>query len=367
MASTTAPPPGCGNIDPDYYFLCDVCAAWGIGLETLAAAGVLASLILLMAFFALSWMVKDKNKKNLIPIQFLFILGTLGIFSLTFAFIIRLNNKTGSVRFILYGVLFALCFSCLLTHASNLIKLVRGKAPLSKLSMLVRAVGLTFIQIIIAVKYIIITVERDGIDMAKMGREQRNKDFVMLLIYVLVLMVFSFMISMFTSCGPYKGWKRHGMHISVTLLFSIAIWSSWISMLLLSGIPTNGEQSRWDDPLISVALVVNGWVFLMMYTIPEICFLTIPHQPEDYPSEEILWKSTGRQQSVEAGSTQAPDKEGAEEDILFPPNGTGFQPKDPKPKPCFSIPRTMLHPAYRQEMMVRYEAKRLAKGTHTSI
>lgn len=299
-----APPPGCGNIDSDYYFLCDVCAAWGIGLETLAAAGILASLILLLAFFVLSWMTKDKNKKNMIPIQFLFILGTLGIFSLTFAFIIRLNKKTGLIRFISYGVLFALCFSCLLTHASNLIKLVRGKPPLSKLAMLLRTVGITIIQVIIAVKYAILTVERDGIDLANMGREQRNKDFVMLLIYVIALMVFSFVISMFTSCGPYKGWKRHGMHICITLLFSIAIWSSWISMLFLSGIPSDVDQSQWDDPLFSVTLVVNGWVFLMMYTLPEICFLTIPHQPEDYPPEDILWKSTATQRSVEAGSTQ---------------------------------------------------------------
>lgn len=304
MASTMAPPPGCGNIDPDFYFLCDVCAAWGIGLETLAAAGILASLILLLAFFVLSWMVKDQNKKNLIPVQFLFILGTLGIFSLTFAFIIRLNMKTGLIRFISHGILFALCFSCLLTQAFNLIKLVRGKPPLSRLSMLVCTVSLTFIQIIIAVKYTILTVERDGIDLASMGREQRNKDFVTLLIYVIALMVFSFIVSMFTSCGPYKGWKRHGMHICITLFFSIAIWSSWITMLFLSGIPSDVDQSQWDDSLFSVALVVNGWVFLMMYTLPEICFLTIPYQPEDYPSAEIPWKPTARLQSIEAGSTQ---------------------------------------------------------------
>ncbi|XP_077195363.1 retinoic acid-induced protein 3-like [Paroedura picta] len=367
MASTMTPAPGCGNIDPDNYFLCDVCAAWGIGLETLAAAGILASFILLLAFVVLSWMVKDKNKKNLIPIQFLFILSTLGIFSLTFAFIIRLNKKTGLVRFISYGVLFALCFSCLLTHASNLIKLVRGKPPLSKLSMLIRTVGLTFIQIIIAVKYVILTVERDGIDLANMGREQRNKDFVMLLSYVIALMVFSFVVSMFTSCGPYKGWKRHGMHIGITLFFSGAIWSSWISLLLLSDIPSDVDQSQWDDPLFSVSLVVNGWVFLMMYMLPEICFLALPHQPTDYPPEETHWKSTARQQSAEAGNTQAPDKDGAEEDVLFPQNGTGFQPKNPETKPYFSVSWAMSHPAYRQEMMVYREVKRQAKGTHTPI
>ncbi|KAH0616807.1 hypothetical protein JD844_028207 [Phrynosoma platyrhinos] len=324
MATTMAPPPpGCGNIDPNYYFLCDICEVWGIGLETVAAAGILASLVLLLIFIILACRVKDKNKKNMVPIQFFFILGTLGILSLTFAFIIRLNKATGPARFILHGVLFALCFSCLLTHAFNLISLVRGKVPYSQLSLWIHALGLTFVQIIIAVKYVILTVERDGIDLARMEREQRNKDFVMLVIYVVFLMVLAFVISMFTFCGPYKGWKKHGIHIFVTLFFSIAIWITWISILLMSSISDEGVQGKWDDPLISVALIVNGWVFLMIYTVPEICFLASPCKPGDYPPK----KSTTRQRSVEAGSTQAPDKEGAEEDVLLSANENCLQPK----------------------------------------
>ncbi|XP_061438804.1 retinoic acid-induced protein 3-like [Rhineura floridana] len=365
MAATPmAPPPGCGNIDPAYYFLCDFCEAWGIGLETVAAAGILASLALLLAFSILSCMVKDKTKKTMLPTQFFFLLGTLGIFSLTFVFIIRLNKKTGPTRFILHGVLFALCFSCLLTHAFNLVRLVRGKVPYSQLSMLVHALGLTLIQMIIAVKYIIITVERDGIDVDRMGREQRNKDFVMVLTYVLVLMVLTFMISMFTFCGPYKSWKRHGMHIFVTLLFSKAIWAAWITMLLMSSFPGNGAQSKWDDPLISLALVVNGWVFLTMYTVPEICFLATPFQPGDYPPEKTLQKSTATQQSIEAGSTQAPDKEGAEEDVLLALNGNCFHSKTFGTRLCFSIPWSTLHPAHWQDVMVHTEAKEPSPDIH---
>nr|XP_028602787.1 retinoic acid-induced protein 3-like [Podarcis muralis] len=359
-ANTTAPPPGCGNIDPDYYYLCDICEAWGIGLETVAAAGILVSLALLLAFFVLSCMVKDKTKQSMVPIQLLFLLGTLGIFSLTFVFIIRLNKQTGPARFILHGVLFALCFSCLLTHAFNLVRLVRGKAPLSLRSMLVYTLGLTAVQLIIAVKYILITVGRDGIDLERMGREQRNKDFVMLSTYVLVLMGLTFVVSMFTFCGPCKGWKRHGMHIFLTVLFSKAIWAAWITVLFISGFPGDGTQSKWDDPLIGVALVLNGWVFLMMYTVPEICFLATPCQtPEKNPR-----KTTTTQQSIEAASTQAPDKEGAEEDVLLLTDENRFQSKIFGSKLCFQIPRATLQPAYRPSVAACAEAKEPRADIH---
>nr|XP_020643579.1 retinoic acid-induced protein 3-like [Pogona vitticeps] len=350
--STLAPPPGCGNIDPNYYFLCDVCEAWGISLETVAAAGIVACLAVLLTCFIFAWRVEDKNKKNMAALQFLFILGTLGILSLPFAFIIRLNKITAPTRFLLPGVLFALCFSCLLMHAFNLIRLVRGKVPYSQLSILLHALGLTFVQVIIAIQYIVLTVGRDGIDLARMGREQRNKDFVILLTYVIVLMVFAFLISTLTFCGPYKGWKKHGTYIFVTLFFSIAIWVAWISVLLVSG-TSDSVQSKWDDPLIGAALVANGWVFLMMYTVPEICFLATPCKAGYYPPE----KPATTQQIVEE-STQAPDKEGAEEDVLLPPNGNSLQLENSEGEPHFLIPRVMLHPAYKQDMVGCSEAKK---------
>nr|XP_003221096.2 PREDICTED: retinoic acid-induced protein 3 [Anolis carolinensis] len=357
MATTVAPPPspppGCGNIDPDYYFLCDTCEAWGIGLTTVAAAGILTSLILLLLFTMLACIVEDKNKKSMVPIQFFFIMGTLGIFSLTFAFIVRLNKKTGPARFLLHGVLFALCFSCLLTHAFNLIRLVRGKVPYSQRSLLFCVLGFTLVQIIIAVKYIVITVERDSIDLARMGRQQRNKDFVMLAIYVVVLMVLAFVTSMFTFCGAYKGWKKHGTHIFVTLLFSMVIWITWIFVFLRSSMSYESTQSKWDDPVISVTLVVNGLVFLVLYIVPEICFLASPCKPEDYPPK----KSTVTQLSIEAGSTQAPDKEGTEEDVLLSANENCLQPKILKSKPRISIPRATLLPVYKQDIVVCSESK----------
>lgn len=291
------PPSGCSkDLDPDYYLLCDTNQAWGIVLESLATAGVIVTVIFMALLLIFICKVQDSTKRSMIPIYFLFLLGTLGLFSLTFAFIIKLNSRTGPTRFFLFGVLFALCFSCLLTHAFNLVKLVRGKAPFSCPVLLAIAIGLTLVQVIIAIEYVVIIAARQNRNFATMTPVQRNMDFVMLLIYVLFLMALIFLVSMFTLCGTYKGWKRHGAHIYFTVLFSIAIWVVWITMLM-RGNPELNKQPIWDDPVISIALVSNGWVFLMMYIVPEFCFLTSPHKPEDYPPQDyscqLMKKSYG--------------------------------------------------------------------------
>ncbi|KAG6924971.1 G protein-coupled receptor class C group 5 member A [Chelydra serpentina] len=342
MAST--PPPGCNNnIDSDYYLLCDTEQAWGIVLETLATAGVIVTISFMLLLLIFIGKVQDSTKRSMIPIYFLFLLGTLGIFGLTFAFIIKLNDRTGPTRFFLFGVLFALCFSCLLTHAFNLVKLVRGKAPFWYLVLLVIAISLTVVQVIIAIVYVVVIVARQNMNFTTMSPEQRNMDFVMLLIYVLCLMALTFLVSMFTFCGTYKGWKRHGAHIYVTVLFSIAIWVVWITMLM-RGNPELKKRPIWDDPVISIALVSNGWVFLMMYMVPEFCFLTRQCKPEDYPPEnyscqpKLMNKSFGveNQAYIKEETTTGPGYNG---DTRYVPHSAHFQMESLKPQQEFTIPR----------------------------
>ncbi|XP_053107677.1 retinoic acid-induced protein 3 [Hemicordylus capensis] len=283
--ATTEPPTGCGNIPSDYYLLCDRDNNWGIVLESLAAAGVVTTIILIFVLLFLICKVQDNTKRSLIPVQLLFLLGTLGIFGLTFAFIIKLNESTAPTRFFLFGVLFALCFSCLLAHAIDLIKLVRGRTPLSALMLLVIAISLTTVQIIIAIMYVAINrAELKKLEPTSGMDDQRRNDFILILIYVLLLMAVLFVAAMSVFCGSYRRWKRHGAHIFLTILFSIGIWVVWISMLM-RGNPDLNKRPLWDDPVISIALVANGWVFLIMYAVPELCFLTAPRKPGDYPPE----------------------------------------------------------------------------------
>ncbi|XP_061438806.1 retinoic acid-induced protein 3-like [Rhineura floridana] len=350
--TTPGRPKGCGSIPADYYFLCNIEEDWGIVVEALATAGAFVTAILIAVLPFLICKVQDNTKRKLIPVQFLFLLGTLGIFGLTFAFIIRLNERTAPTRFFLFGVLFALCFACLLVHTFDLIKLVRGKKPLSGLVLLVIAVSLTIVQIIIAIQYVVINIiALEGLNHNLDGR--RRDEFILLLTYVLFLMALLFVASMFVFCGSYRRWKRHGAHIFLTAFFSIGIWVVWISMLMRGNLDLV-KSPKWDDPVISIALVANGWVFLMMYAIPELCFLTAPRKPGDYPSEnnfcqpKVMKKTYGVENRAYApeDNTQVSD---ANRDHSYVPYSTHFQLQTLEPQQDFSIPRPETRPSPYEE------------------
>lgn len=321
-------PPGCReDLNPRYYRLCDQNAVWGIVLETVAAVGAVTSVAFMLALLVLICKVQDTNRRKVLPVQFLFLLGVLGIFGLTFAFIITLDRSTGLTRFFLFGILFSLCFSCLLSHALNLIKLVRGRKPLSVLVMLGLAVGLSLVQDVIAIEYVVLTMNRTNTAIfSELPPPRRNEDFVMLLIYVLFLMALTFLTSCFTFCGPFTGWKRHGAHIYLTTLLSIVIWVAWITLLLLT--PNPGPE--WDDTILSSALVANGWVFLLVYVAPEFQLLTKQQNPMDYPVEDAFCKPQFMKQSYGVENraySQEEITQGREElgDTLYAPYSTHFQ------------------------------------------
>ncbi|OWK03608.1 hypothetical protein Celaphus_00014012, partial [Cervus elaphus hippelaphus] len=261
----------CKESTGDYYFLCDTEGAWGIVLESLAAVGIVVTVLLLLAFLFLMRRVQDCAHWNVLPTQFLFLLGVLGLFGLAFAFIIQLNQQTAPIRYFLFGVLFALCFSCLLAHASNLVKLVRGRVSFSWTTILCIAIGVSLLQTIIAIEYVTLIMTRGGM-FVHMTPYQLNVDFVVLLIYVLFLMALTFFVSKTTFCGPCENWKQHGRFIFVTVLVSIIIWVVWISMLMRGNTQLQ-RQPQWDDPVICIALVTNAWVFLLLYIVPELCIL----------------------------------------------------------------------------------------------
>lgn len=339
---TTTVPSGCSeSLDSRYYRLCDQNAVWGIVLEAVAAVGAVTSVAFMLALLVLICKVQDSNRRKVLPIQFLFLLGVLGVFGLTFAFIITLDSSTGPTRFFLFGILFSLCFSCLLAHALNLTKLVRGRKPLSLLVMLGLAVGLSLVQDIIAIEYVILTMNRTNTAVfSELPTPRRNEDFVMLLIYVLFLMALTFCTSCFTFCGPFTGWKRHGAHIYLATLLSIVIWVAWITLLLLTPTP----DPRWDDTILSSALVANGWVFLLVYVAPEFQLLTKQQNPMDYPVEDAFCKPQFMKQSYGVENraySQEEITQGREElgDTLYAPYSTHFQLQNRTSQKDFSIPR----------------------------
>lgn len=342
--TSTPRPPSCGQkLNPKYFRLCDTEGIWGIVLEALAALGVVTTAAYILSLLILVCKVQDSNKRKLLPTQLLFLLGVLGVFGLTFAFIIYLGPQTGPTRFFLFGVLFALCFSCLLVHALTLTKLAHGRKPLSLLVMLALAVGLSLVQDVIAVEYVVLTMNRTNTDVfAELSRERRNQDFVMLLIYVLFLMALTLLTASFTCRGTFSGWKRHGVHIYVTALLSVALWVAWIALLLLRPF-----AEEWDDTILSTALVANGWVFLLAYVAPEFCLLTRQQNPMDYPVEDAFCKPQHMKQSYGVENrafSQEAIAQGLEEmgDTLYAPYSTHFQLQPQSTQKDFSIPRAQM-------------------------
>lgn len=339
MTTPRAALSGCrSDLDSRYQRLCDLTEGWGIALETLAAVGAVATVAFMFALLVLICKVQDSNRRKMLPTQFLFLLGVLGVFGLTFAFIIKLDGATGPTRFFLFGVLFALCFSCLLAHTFNLIKLVRGRKPLSWLMILSLALGFSLVQDVIAIEYLVLTMNRTNVNVfSELPAPRRNEDFVMLLIYVLFLMALTLFTSFFIFCGSFPGWKRHGVHICLTSFLSITIWVAWIILLL---IPDIGPE--WDDTILSTALVANGWVFLVFYVFPEFQRLPKQRSLTDYPVEDSFCKPQLMKQSYGVENraySQEEITQGLEEmgDTLYAPYSTHFQLQNRQKD--FSIPR----------------------------
>ncbi|XP_061455831.1 G-protein coupled receptor family C group 5 member B [Rhineura floridana] len=264
---------------PQYVYLCDLDAIWGIVVEVVAGAGVLTTLLLMLILLARLPFIKQKEKRSPLGVHFLFLFGTLGLFGLAFAFIIQEDETICSVRRFVWGVLFALCFSCLLVQAWRLRKLVwHGKSP-SGWQLAGVAVCLALVQVIIATEWLILTVVRDG----KQACRYEPMDFAMASIYVMVLMVLALGFSFFTVCGKFKKWKKNGVCLIITSFFSILIWVAWLTMYLYG----NNELRRrdqWSDPTLAIALVSSGWVFVVFHAIPEVHCSILPSQQENTPN-----------------------------------------------------------------------------------
>ncbi|XP_008577279.1 PREDICTED: G-protein coupled receptor family C group 5 member D isoform X1 [Galeopterus variegatus] len=329
----------CIKSTEDYYLFCDTDETWGIVLESLAIIGIVVTVVLLLAFLFLIRRVQDCCLWNVLPTQFLFLLAVLGLFALAFAFIIQFNEQTAPVRYFLFGVLFAICFSCLLAHAFHLVKLVRGRVSFSWTTILCIAIGVSLLQIIIAIEYVTLMMTR-GMMFVHMTPCQLNVDFVVLLVYVLFLMALTFFVSKASFCGPCENWKQHGRLIFITVLISILIWVVWISMLL-RGNPQLQRQPQWDDPVICIALITNAWVFLLFYIIPELCILYRSCK-QDCPTQGHACTAPAYQCSFRVENqepSRARDSDGAEEDIALTSYGTPIQLQTVDPTQESLIPR----------------------------
>ncbi|EHH58315.1 hypothetical protein EGM_08136, partial [Macaca fascicularis] len=312
-------PPGCSQgLNPLYYNLCDRSGAWGIVLEAVAGAGVVTTFVLTIILVASLPFVQDTKKRSLLGTQVFFLLGTLGLFCLVFACVVKPDFSTCASRRFLFGVLFAICFSCLAAHVFALNFLARKNHGPRGWVIFTVALLLTLVEVIINTEWLIITLVRGSGDGGPQGNSSAhwavaspcaiaNMDFVMALIYVMLLLLGAFLGAWPALCGHFKRWRKHGVFVLLTTATSIAIWVVWIVMY------TYGNEQRnsptWDDPTLAIALAANAWAFVLFYVIPEVSQVTKAspeqsYQGDMYPTrgvgyETILKEQKGQSMFVE--------------------------------------------------------------------
>lgn len=286
---TSSPPtnktlkiPGCGvGLDPTFRYLCDRRAVWGIVVVVLASSGFLFSLALLVGLLSWSlWLCLSSRKQRsniggAVASMSMFLLATAGLFATTFSFIIRLNPQTCPARVFLFSVFFSLSFSCLLARCLALL----GFAAARGWGEPGVAVGLFIVQVIISAQWLLVVLVRD-----QMSCEYTQEEVVMLQVYVMCLLAIGLVFSthfLCRSCMNYsysynRAARQHGrIHstlLGITFLLSTCIWVVWITMILW-GNRTLGHRPQWDDPVLSIALVTNGWVLLMGHGLSQVASL----------------------------------------------------------------------------------------------
>ncbi|XP_041433362.1 G-protein coupled receptor family C group 5 member C isoform X2 [Xenopus laevis] len=302
-AQTTAVPSGCGaGINPLYYYLCDLNAAWGIVLQAVTSAGIVSTFILMIVLVASTPFIQNKKKKSLLGTQVFFLLGTLGLFCLVFDMVVKKDFATCSSRRFLFGLLFAMCFSCLWVHGVSLNYLVRTNAQPSGWWVFGLAMCLSLVEAIINTEWLIITIVRTA-NPTSDPCSIVNKDFVMALIYVMFLILAGFMTAWPALCGRYGHWKKHAIFILLTLFLSISIWIVWIVMYVYGNVQV-GNPVYWDDPTLAIALASSGWAFILFYIIPEISQLTKPALEQSFEEEPYPIRGVGYETILKEQSTQ---------------------------------------------------------------
>ncbi|XP_036317321.1 G-protein coupled receptor family C group 5 member C isoform X1 [Pipistrellus kuhlii] len=296
-------PPGCSpDLNPLYYNLCDRDGAWGIVLEAVAGAGVVTTFVLTIVLVASLPFVQDAKKRGLLGTQVFFLLGTLGLFCLVFACVVKPDFATCAARRFLFGVLFAICFSCLVAHVLALNFLARRNRGPRGWALFAVALLLTLVEVIINTEWLILTLVRAAGEAGRPGNgsaggaaaspcDIANMDFVMALIYVMLLLLAAFAGAWPALCGRFARWRRHAAFVLLTAATSIAIWVVWIVMYTYG----NRQRNRpaWDDPTLAIALAANAWAFVLFYAIPEVSLVTKASPEQSYPGDLYPTRGVG--------------------------------------------------------------------------
>ncbi|XP_068606286.1 G protein-coupled receptor, class C, group 5, member Ba [Brachionichthys hirsutus] len=269
-------PRGCGwGFGRPYTLLCDLDSVWGVAVESVAAAGVLTAVLLALVLLCGLRHVSEAEKRSGVGPVLLLLLGVLGLFSLSFSYLIEQDESLCLVRRALWGLLFAICFSCLLVQGVRLRRLGRERRSPGGCTLTGLALGMSAVQGIIAAEWLLLTVLREG----RAACQYLPLDFSLACSYVLAILVAALTASCLALCGKTRQWRSNAVWLLVTCLLSLLLWVAWVGFYLY-GNEWLGRSPDWNDPALAIALVAQGWLLLIFHAIPEAhTYLRPPPQP----------------------------------------------------------------------------------------
>ncbi|TNM85417.1 hypothetical protein fugu_007688 [Takifugu bimaculatus] len=267
------PPQGCSaDLDPSYRVLCDLESVWGVVLEAVACSGGLSSLVLAVLLLVKLRSLSDPSRRSGVG-PLLLLLGTLlGIFSISLAFLVGKNQVLCVIRRAFWGPLFALCFSSLLVQGVRLKRLVAGKMSPSGSSLAALGLALALVQGIISAEWVLLTVVREG----HPACVYPPLDFALICSYTLGLLLIAMGLSLgVVLCGGEMGAEGAGGSEEDWRRQRKAQASTCTAARRSEG-RGKGERSGGgkdvkvlDEPALAVALVIQGWILLLLHAIPE--------------------------------------------------------------------------------------------------
>uniref|UniRef100_G3Q584 G protein-coupled receptor, class C, group 5, member Bb n=1 Tax=Gasterosteus aculeatus TaxID=69293 RepID=G3Q584_GASAC len=268
-SSHPSPPPrGCSvDVDPLYRVLCDLESVWGVVLEAVACSGGLASLFIAVLLLVKLRFISDPARRSGTG-PLLLLLGTLlGLFTISLAFLVGKNQALCVVRRAFWGPLFALCFSSLLVQGVRLRRLVAGETSPSGSSLAALGLALALVQGIISAEWVLLTVVREG----HPACEYPPLDFALTCSYTLGLLLIAMGLSLgVVLCGEKRRWKCNAVWLFLSSLASALLWVAWLGFYLYGSQTLRDKDAKGlDEPALAVALVVQGWILLLLHAIPE--------------------------------------------------------------------------------------------------
>lgn len=281
MNVTDSPPQGCSpGVARRYTLLCDLEAVWGVVLESLACGGVLACLVLGGVLLGQLRRIPEPERRSGAGPVLLMLPGIVGLFGLSFTFLIETDEVLCAVQRALWGALFALCFSCLLVQGWRVQRLAHsGRSPRGG-ALAGLALALTAVQGIIAAEWLLLTVVRQGQPACLFT----PLDFALACTYVMALLLAATITAGLGLCGKDNRRRCNAIWLFITCLTSVLLWATWLGFYLY-GNEALDQAPAWDNPVLAVALVAQGWVLLLLHAVPEtyFCLRPAPHpETPDY-------------------------------------------------------------------------------------